>query len=125
MSGYVLGCDVGTTGTKTVLFSSDGKAVKRAYRSYPTFTDGGISEQNAADLWTALCMTVREAVSDVPPESVGAISLSTQGGTLIRLSGATEAAPGRESCFSRRSAAMTFFTKEPAGGWYTGFRSFR
>lgn len=72
MSGYVLGCDVGTTGTKTVLFSSDGKAVKRAYRSYPTFTDGGISEQNAADLWTALCMTVREAVSDVPPESVGA-----------------------------------------------------
>lgn len=83
MSGYVLGCDVGTTGTKTVLFSSDGKAVKRAYRSYPTFTDGGISEQNAADLWTALCMTVREAVSDVPPESVGAISLSTQGGTLI------------------------------------------
>lgn len=83
MSGYVLGCDIGTTGTKTVLFSSDGKAVKRAYRSYPTFTDGGISEQNAADLWTALCMTVREAVSDVPPESVGAISLSTQGGTLI------------------------------------------
>ena len=83
MSGYVLGCDVGTTGTKTVLFSSDGKAVKRAYRSYPTFTDGGISEQNAADLWTALCMTVREAVSDIPPESVGAISLSTQGGTLI------------------------------------------
>ena len=83
MSGYVLGCDVGTTGTKTVLFSSDGKAVKRAYRSYPTFTDGGISEQNAADLWTVLCMTVREAVSDVPPESVGAISLSTQGGTLI------------------------------------------
>ncbi|MCI5755757.1 MAG: FGGY family carbohydrate kinase, partial [Firmicutes bacterium] len=83
MSGYVLGCDVGTTGTKTVLFSSDGKAVKRAYRSYPTFTDGGISEQNAADLWTALCMTVREAVSDISPESVGAISLSTQGGTLI------------------------------------------
>lgn len=83
MSEYVLGCDIGTTGTKTILFSSDGKIVKRAYRSYPTFTDGGISEQNAADLWTALCLTVKEAVSDIPPESVGAISLSTQGGTLI------------------------------------------
>ena len=44
MSGYVLGCDIGTTGTKTVLFSSDGKAVKRAYRSYPTFTDELMSQ---------------------------------------------------------------------------------
>lgn len=35
---YLLGIDVGTTGTKTLLFDTEGKMLGRAYRSYPLST---------------------------------------------------------------------------------------
>lgn len=38
MAKYLLGIDVGTTGTKTLLFSAEGKLMGQAYRPYPTQT---------------------------------------------------------------------------------------
>ena len=82
---YLLGIDVGTTGTKTILFTEDGEAVAHAYRGYElSHPHVGESEQDADDWWRAICETVREVcegrgVSD----KVAAISLSTQGGTLV------------------------------------------
>ena len=34
MKQYLLGIDVGTTGTKTLLFSADGELLGHAYRGY-------------------------------------------------------------------------------------------
>lgn len=34
MKQYLLGIDVGTTGTKTLLFSTDGELLGHAYRGY-------------------------------------------------------------------------------------------
>ena len=82
---YILGIDVGTTGTKTILFTSSGKLCNKAYRSYPLSTPAlGMSEQNAEDWWQAVCETVRELCNDHGiSKNVAAISLSTQGGTLV------------------------------------------
>ena len=82
---YVLGIDVGTTGTKTILFSENGKRIAHAYRSYPLYNPSiGASEQNAEDWWRAVCETVREVISDKGiTDDVIAISLSTQGGTVV------------------------------------------
>jgi len=84
MKKYLLGIDVGTTGTKTLLFSADGEYLGRAYRAYPMHTPQvGYSEQNPEDWWQAVCETVREVCAD--PEigqAVAGISLSLQGGTL-------------------------------------------
>lgn len=81
---YLLGIDVGTTGTKAILFSENGERAGYAYRSYPTQTPKpGWSEQDPEDWWRAVCQTVRESCS--LPEAAGhvaAISLSVQGGTL-------------------------------------------
>ena len=45
---YVLGIDVGTTGTKTVVLGEDKKIHGLAYREYPiTSAPGGIAEQSA------------------------------------------------------------------------------
>ena len=85
MKQYLLGIDVGTTGTKTLLFSSDGELLGHAYRPYALSNPQvGFSEQNAEDWWTAIRETVRELCAD--PEiakNVAAISLSLQGGTMV------------------------------------------
>ena len=58
---YIIGVDVGTTGTKTLLFSEDGTLVAHAYRSYPLYTPQvGYCEQNAEDWWITVKETVRE-----------------------------------------------------------------
>ena len=81
----LLGIDVGTTGTKTMLFRRDGTLLGQSYCGYETKTPAvGQCEQDPNDWWEALVKTVREVCSD--PEiaaSVAAISLSTQGGTLV------------------------------------------
>lgn len=85
MERYLLGVDVGTTGTKTALFSETGGMISLDYESYALSTPAvGYSEQSAEDLWNAVVKTIRTVCQGrVEPEQVAAISLSLQGGTLI------------------------------------------
>ena len=63
MEQYLLGIDVGTTGTKTLLFRADGVLIGHAYRPYQMYTPQvGWSEQNAEDWWDAVVQTVREVL---------------------------------------------------------------
>jgi len=82
---YLLGVDIGTTGTKTLLFREDGKLMGGAYCPYAANHPAvGRSEQNPLDWWNAVVQTVRQVCRD--PEiatCVKAISLSTQGGTMV------------------------------------------
>jgi len=89
MKQYLLGIDVGTTGTKTLLFSEDGECLARAYRGYALAAPKpGYSEQDAEDLWRAVIETVREVTADPAVAShIAALSLSLQGGTLIPVDG--------------------------------------
>ncbi len=82
---YTLGIDVGTTGTKTLLFAEDGTPIAHAYRGYPLSTPRvGYSEQNAQDWWSAIVETVSEVCEGKNiSDKIAAISLSTQGGTLV------------------------------------------
>ena len=85
MERYLLGIDVGTTGTKCLLFSETGRLLGHAYRGYPTDAPRvGYSEQNAEDWWQAVVQTVREVTAEpAVAENVAAISLSLQGGTVV------------------------------------------
>ncbi len=87
MKKYLLGIDVGTTGTKTILFSDSGELIAHAYRAYPLSNQAvGHSEQNPLDWWRAIVETVREVTDGRGiANSVAAISLSTQGGTLVAI----------------------------------------
>lgn len=81
---YVIGLDVGTTGTKAAVCDAEGCVLGKAYREYGLqFTaDGGV-EQRAEDWIDATRQTVREAVtaSGIDPEAIAALALSTQGGS--------------------------------------------
>ena len=84
---YLLGVDVGTTGTKTILFRQDGQIIGQSYRGYPIHTPQvSFCEQDPEDWWNAVCETVTE-VSDDPliRQNIVAISMSTQGGTTVFL----------------------------------------
>lgn len=85
MKQYLLGIDVDTTGTKTLLFPSDGALIGHAYRGYPLSTPHvGWSEQQPQDWWQAVVDTVKEVCANKEiGRNVAAISLSLQGGTIV------------------------------------------
>ena len=82
MSGpYVIGCDVGSQGTNSALYSVDGTLVASAYEAYDvSFPYPGWAEQDPA-LWTrALHAGIRRLLEQVPdgPSSVKALSFGSQ-----------------------------------------------
>ena len=82
---YLLGIDVGTTGTKSLLFAEDGKLLGSAYCGYPTATPKpSFCEQNADAWWNAVVKTVKEVCAELTiADQVAALSLSVQGGTMV------------------------------------------
>jgi len=86
MSRLLLGIDVGTTGTKSLLFSEEGKLIANAYQGYDLVTPQvGWSEQRPDDWWNAIVKTVNEVIAaagEGAGKRVAGISLSLQGGTF-------------------------------------------
>jgi sugar (pentulose or hexulose) kinase len=81
---YLLGIDIGTSGVKSVLFSAAGDQVARSYRGYPIVSGNpGACEQDAGKWWRAVVETVREICPSPIARHVKALSLSTQGGTVV------------------------------------------
>jgi len=82
---YLLGIDIGTTGTKTVLLNDKGIKLKSHYKSYGLIKSSNkMVEQRADDWWDALVLTVRECISDISDkENILALSISSQGGSLL------------------------------------------
>ena len=82
---YFIGIDVGTTGTKALLFDAHGEILHRAYRSYPLMNPAPEqTEQNPMDWYQAVCLTVKECTTKLEePSQVTALSISAQGGTLV------------------------------------------
>src|SRR2546421_3228750 len=82
MSGpYVIGCDVGSQGTNSALYSADGTLIASAYQAYDVvFPRPGWAEQDPV-LWTrALHASIRRLLEQVPegPSSVKALSFGSQ-----------------------------------------------
>lgn len=81
---YVIGLDVGTTGTKALLIDETGKLKGRGYRGYRTIQGaGGIVEQRAEDWWEAAAGAVREACGECEKSEITALALSTQGASSL------------------------------------------
>lgn len=82
MKGF-LGCDIGTTGTKTMLFDENNNVLGRGYQGYGLFTPfEGAYEQNPEDWYSSLKQSIKEAVKNTDVE-IKALSLSAQGGSFF------------------------------------------
>ena len=78
---YLLGIDVGTTGTKTLLVDEQGAVVTSAAPEYPLYTPQPLwAEQDPADWWQATCEACRAVLAQagVKAEEIRGIGLSGQ-----------------------------------------------
>ncbi|NLC56876.1 MAG: xylulokinase [Armatimonadetes bacterium] len=78
---YLLGIDVGTSGTKALVIREDGRTLGSATVDYPLATPRpGWAEQDPADWWRATGAAVRAACqrASLAPEQISAIGLSGQ-----------------------------------------------
>jgi xylulokinase len=78
---YLLGIDIGTSGTKTILIEESGKVVARSTAEYPLYSPAPLwSEQDPMDWWQATCATVQSVLqqSGVAPGEIAGIGLSGQ-----------------------------------------------
>jgi len=85
---YVLGIDLGTSGTKTVLFDQEGHGICSATVEYPMYQPhNGWAEQDPKDWWNAAVETIRTVLtkSGVNKEDVVSLGISGQMHGLVML----------------------------------------
>jgi xylulokinase len=85
---YILGIDIGTSGTKTVLFNLSGSVIASATVEYPLYQPhNGWAEQDPADWWNATADTIRGVLkkSGIDPSEIGGVGISGQMHGLVML----------------------------------------
>ncbi|NLL70554.1 MAG: xylulokinase [Epulopiscium sp.] len=85
---YLLGIDIGTSGTKTVLFNTNGMTIASATKEYLLQQPHiGWAEQNPEDWWKAVCHTIQSVLtkSGISSKEIKGIGLSGQMHGLVLL----------------------------------------
>lgn len=85
---YLLGVDLGTSGTKTVLFDEKGATIASATIEYPLYQPkNGWAEQDPADWFNAAVNTIKSVVTEsrVEPKDIAGLSISGQMHGLVML----------------------------------------
>ena len=85
---YLLGIDIGTSGTKTVLFDRDANPITAKTFEYPLYQEqNGWAEQEPADWWNAVVQGVQAVLqaSGVDAADIKGIGLSGQMHGLVML----------------------------------------
>jgi xylulokinase len=88
MTTYLLGIDVGTTGSKALLIGTDGVVKASATAEYPMFTPQPLwAEQDPAHWWAATVTSVRQVLEEggVEPGEVAGVGLTGQMHGLVLL----------------------------------------
>lgn len=83
---YLLGIDIGTTGTKSALFDCEGTLIADAYfESKLYYPRPGWVEQNPWDFYTSTCHTIREIIlkAGINPKNIAALSIDGQMAGLL------------------------------------------
>ena len=111
---YLLGIDLGTSGTKTVLFDQNGKGICSATVEYPMYQpQNGWAEQDPKDWYNAAVSTIHTVLekSGVDKEDVVSLGISGQMHGLVisapPSSGATSGRPRNAKRSPPRSDTTT------------------
>ena len=85
---YLLGIDIGTSGTKAAIFEKDGKVAASDTAEYPLYQpQNGWAEQRPEDWWNAVCTTCKSVLSKskVSTDDIKGIGLTGQMHGLVML----------------------------------------
>lgn len=79
MPKYLLAHDLGTSGNKATLFTTDGTLIRSCVSGYGThYYNGNWAEQNPEDWWKAVCSSTKELIQTIDPSEIAAIAFSGQ-----------------------------------------------
>lgn len=85
---YLIGIDVGTSGTKTAIYNEAGVPIASYTAEYPLYQPhNGWAEQNPLDWWEAVCLGLNTVMSSasITPDEVSGIGISGQMHGLVML----------------------------------------
>lgn len=85
---YLIGVDLGTSGTKTVLFAENGTVAASCTIEYPLYQpQNGWAEQDPLDWWNAVCGTTKAVVAKagISASEIKGVGLSGQMHGLVML----------------------------------------
>lgn len=85
---YLIGIDIGTSATKTVMFNEDGNVISSSSEEYPLYQpQNGWAEQNPIDWYNATINTLKDVISkaDIHSDDIKGIGLSGQMHGLVML----------------------------------------
>lgn len=86
MMKYLIGIDIGTSGTKSVLFDTEGNTVASATAEYPMRQpQNGWAEQDPEDWWQATAKTLKEITAYAADGEIAGLGLSGQMHSLVLL----------------------------------------
>ena len=79
MSKYLLAHDLGTSGNKATLFTTDGALIRSCVSEYPTrYYNGNWAEQNPENWWKAVCVSTTKLTQNIDPADIGAVAFGGQ-----------------------------------------------
>ena len=79
MPKYLLAHDLGTSGNKATLFTTDGELIKSSVSGYDTrYYNGNWAEQNPNDWWNAVCSSTQSLIRNIDAKDICAVSFSGQ-----------------------------------------------
>jgi len=79
MPKFLIAHDLGTTGNKATLFTTDGELVESITYEYSTnFYNSTWAEQNPLDWWKAVCVTTKQLLHGRDPKDVTGLAFSGQ-----------------------------------------------
>ncbi len=103
----LLGLDIGTTGTKAVIFDEGGAILASAYREYPLIhPQPGWMEIDPEQVWRMVTEAVGEATSAASADPVKALAISTMGEAAVPLDSAGRVLDNSIITFDNRAADL-------------------
>ncbi|WP_217597856.1 gluconokinase [Cohnella sp. GbtcB17] len=118
-SKYMIGVDIGTTSTKSVLFEESGKPVAQATIEYPLYTPSPVvAEQDPDEIFRAVVQTLRSVMdrSGIDPGLVLFVSFSSAMHSLIAVDGEGRPLTRSITWGDNRSAAWAERLREDGSG---------
>lgn len=114
--GYLIGIDIGTSGTKTLLVDETGHKIASASVEYPLYTPRPLwAEQEPADWWNATVESIRQVLgqSGIRGEQVRGVGLSGQMHGSVFLDAAHQVIrPAILWCDQRTAAQCAWITEQ-------------
>jgi len=118
MTDYLVGSDVGTGGTKSVIIDTDGNIRGSHFVEYPLLTNNlGYAEHNPEWYWNAVADTMSKAITDskINPKHIKGVSISALSPACILVDKNLEPLQLAHIWMDRRSIKQCQWLKENIG----------